>query len=222
MRKSIVFLLLCLISLLTAPVCQAAPRVITEQEESNPSELTDSVSKKTQNIFRLNVGPGWIVSEIVAWEHLYKRKSGFSASVDYQHFWKNGLGLSINYLFYNTSIEFGWDMNIHYLGPSFVYGMDFGDRWRWDISTGVGIAYYNENLSGRYDDDSQFRFANIAQIGLEYKLSEQVGIGIQVNGFIVSLKEPEWYLKSKYYESIRYDFYGIKRFDVQIGARIHL
>ena len=102
MRKSIVFLFACLISLLTASVCQAAPRVTTEQEESNPSQLTDSVGKKTQDIIRLNLGPGWIVSEIVAWEGVYKRKMGFSASADYQHFWNSGLGLGVNYMYHNT------------------------------------------------------------------------------------------------------------------------
>ena len=216
MRKSIVFLLVCLISLLTAPVCQAAPRVTTEQEESNPSQLTDSVGKKTQDIIRLNVGPGWIVSEIEAWEGVYKRKMGFSASADYQHFWGIGLGLGVNYMFHNSSFDGGLDMNIHYLGPSLVYGMDFGGKWRWDVSTGIGIAYYNESSSGSYKGDSQFRFARTAQIGLEGKLSDRVGIGIQVNGFIVSLKEPEGYKNDKY------DFYGIKRYDVLVGVRIHI
>lgn len=216
MRKSIVFLFVCLISLLTAPVCQAAPRVITEQEESNPSQLTDSVGRKTQDIIRLNLGPGWIVSEIEAWEGVYKRKMGFSASADYQHFWKSGLGLGVNYMYHNTSFGGGLSMNIHYLGPSLVYGMDFCGRWRWDVSTGIGIAYYNESSSGSYKGDSQFRFASTAQIGLEYKISDRVGFGIQVNGFIVSLKEPEGYKNDKY------DFYGIKRYDVLVGVRIHL
>jgi len=216
MKKGIVFfLLLCL-----APsICLAVPRVTTEQEETIP---VDSVGKKSQDIIRLNVGPGWIVSEIETDVNVYKRKVGFTASADYLHFWKSGWGLGANYMFYNTSFDEGFSTTIHYIGPCVAGSTTFCSRWRWDSLIGVGYAYYKESVSTDYGGISydlsagQGRFASIVQTGIEYKISEKVGIGLLVNGFVMNLKKPEGYNDDKY------DFYGIKRVDVQVGARIYL
>ncbi len=51
---------------------------------------------------------------------------------------------------------------------------------------------------------------------LEYKVAENLAIGFQLNGLIIRLKKPEGYNVDKY------DFYGIKRIDTQLGLRIYL
>ena len=219
MKKNIVFFLL---FCLAPSICQATPRVPTEQDETIPSQLVDSVGKKSQDIIRLNVGPGWIVSEIETDYSVYKRKVGFSASADYLHFWKSGWGLGANYMFYNTSFDEGFSTTIHYIGPCVAGSTKFGSKWRWDSTLGVGYAYYKESVSTNYGGISydlsagQGRLGSIVQTGIEYKISEKIGIGLQMNGFVMSLKKPEEYNNDKY------DFYGIKRFDVQVGARIYL
>ena len=219
MKKSILFFFL---FCLTPSICQAASGVTAELEEPLPSQLTDSMVKKSQDIIRLNIGPGWIVSEIETDYNIYKRKVGFSASADYLHYWKSGWGVGANYMFYNASFDEGFSINIHYIGPCIAGSTKFGGRWRWDSTLGAGYAYYKEIISSNYGGISyelsagQGRFASIVQTGIEYKISDKVGIGIQLNGFLMSQKKPEGYTDDKY------DFYGIKRYDVQVGARIYL
>ena len=53
------------------------------------------------------------------------------------------------------------------------------------------------------------------QTGLEYMLSKNISIGLQINITTMSLKKPEGY-------DDKYDFYGIRRIDPQIGIRCYL
>lgn len=205
---------------------------LQEIEMNKDKELADMTREKISkveklfnnphDILRLNAGPGWITSEVETPTRVYKRKNGFSASADYLHFWKKGLGIGINYMFYRASFDEGFDMNIHYIGPSIVYGMNLGKKWRWDLALGLGYANYRENILGYYGltyydlTESQNRLGFITQIGIEYKVAGNFAIGFQLNGLIIRLKKPEGYNVDKY------DFYGIKRTDTQLGLRIYL
>ena len=177
----------------------------------------DKIYNNPKNILRVNAGPAWITSEIETYAQTYKRKSGFAASVDYQHYWKYGLGLGTNYSFYHTSFDEGFNANIHYIGPSILYAICLGSKWRMDMALGLGYANYTESISSNRVDlsTSESGLGSIFQLGIEYRLTDRLGIGLHANGLTMRLKKPEGY-------EDKYDFYGIKRFDALLGLRVYL
>ena len=56
----------------------------------------------------------------------------------------------------------------------------------------------------------------LVQLGIQYKVSKNIGIGFQVNAFRMPMKRPDGIDTSKY------DFYGIVRDDAQLGLRFYL
>lgn len=206
---------------------------LQEIEMNKDKELADmtrgqisKVEKLFNNpydILRMSIGPGWITSEIEAstsfYKSVYKRKVGFSGSADYLHFWRYGFGLGANYQFYWASFDEGFDISMHYVGPCVAYGLNFGNRWRMDMTLGLGYTYFTEsyrNGANNNQSASQSRLGFSSQLGIEYKVSEKVGLALQMNGFSVSLKRPEDI------DTDKYDFWGIKHIDAQLGFRIYL
>ena len=174
------------------------------------------------DVLKLSAGLGWITSELETSYGVYKRKSGFSASADYQHFWSKGLGIGVNYMYYGTSFDDGSKLNIHYIGPSLAGCTNLGKNWIYDTSIGLGYAVYTESFSGYYGgvlydvSESNSRLGVLFQLGIQYKVSKNIGIGFHVNAFRMSLKRPDGIDTSKY------DFYGIARYDAQLGLRFYL
>ena len=56
----------------------------------------------------------------------------------------------------------------------------------------------------------------LGQLGVEHMFSDRIGIGLQLNTFTMRMKRPDNMDTSKY------DFYGIRRLDAQIGLRFYL
>ena len=223
MRKYLFYGMSVILStLMMTTICKAEPIVVVEQEKDSLSVLTDSVRNNSKDILRLNIGPSWIVSEIETYAGVYKRKRGFTLSADYLHFWQSGFGIGVNYMYFTTSFKEGFDVNIHYLGPCVAYGINIGDKLRWDISSGFGYAYYGESATGNINGVSldlsagEGCFGGILQTGIDYKVSKNVSIGFKINGLIMSMEKPEGYNIDKY------DFYGIKRIDALCGISIYI
>jgi len=197
-------------------VAQAkASQMITNKRDrrlANPSD-----------VLKINAGPSWIVSELVTPYSIYKSKLGISLGADYQHIWRSGLGIGVNFMYFGTSFDEGFSMRMFYLGPSIVGSLMVGQKWRWDASLGLGFSHYMEELDGGryysyYDTNTSYsenRLGAMFQTGLEYMLSRNVSIGLQITLTTVSLKKPEGY-------DDKYDFYGIRRIDPQIGIRCYL
>ena len=177
-----------------------------------------------RDVLKMSAGPSWIVSEFVTPYRIYKSKLGFSFGADYQHIWRTGLGIGVNFTYFGTSFDEGFSMRMFYLGPSIVGSLMCGQKWRWDVSVGLGFSHYMEELDGGYHSYygsysntsySENRLGTMLQTGLEYMLSKNISIGLQINLTTMSLKEPEGY-------DNKYDFYGIRRIDPQIGVRCYL
>ena len=187
-----------------------------EQEEKRKKELDNP-----KNVIMVNAGVSWITSEIQTPLHLYKNHAGFGMNVDYQHIWGSGLGLGIDYLYYNTSFDGDITYNTHYIGPSIVGSMmSRNSLWRMNLALGIGYAYNTENVSasiyGYPSSKSESSVGFFGQIGAEYKLAKHVGVGIQLSYLTMRLDRPEGYDTSKY------KFYGVKRFDLMAGLRFYL
>lgn len=227
MKKISLALLLIVLSLSEI----AASNVVDVKTDSvMPSDSKAMVKSKFQtwmsalprNVLRASVGPAWITSEFHTPKNIYKRKSGFGVTADYQHLWRSGFGFGINYLFYNTSFDEGFDVQMHYLGPSFVCSFMLGTKCRFDGAFGVGYSRYTESVDGirngiRYDlSESQNRIGTMFEFGIEYKLTNTCAIGAQINLLSTSLKEPE---NVPQYNNGKKE--GISRADALIGLRYY-
>ena len=194
---------------------------VQERASKMITDIRDRRLNNPRNILKIGAGPSWIVSEIETYKRVYKSKGGFSLSADYQHLWGSGIGIGANYLYYGTSFDDGFNIRMHYFGPSFVASLMLGQKWRWVSSFGVGYAHYKENIT----DSRLSAYANSAvssgrvgvmiKTGFEYMLSKNVGIGLQIDYFVMSLKKPEGL-------GDKYDFYGIKRIEPQISFQYYL
>lgn len=185
------------------------------------TDVRDRRLNNPRNVLRIGAGPAWIVSEIETFKALYKSKIGFSLSADYQHLWRSGIGIGVNYLYYGTSFDEGFDIRMHYFGPSIVASVMLGQKWRWASSFGIGYTHYKESATDSRlrvyanDDGSTGRVGTMFKTGFEYMLSKNVGIGLQIDFFVMSLKKPEGL-------GDKYDFYGIRRIDPQMSIQYYL
>ena len=170
------------------------------------------------DVVKVGVGPGWITSEITTDYGTYKRKMGFNFSADYQHIWNYGFGLGVNYQYFGTSFDNVLKLKMHYIGPSLAASMKLGDKWIWDVQVGMGYTHYTESMSNSYGHASESinRLGILAQMGIQYKMSDKIGIGFQFDSFRMSMERPEGFDTSKY------DFYGIERLDLQFGLRFYM
>lgn len=201
--------------------------VILEMEEENDKELLamtheqiarrEKMLDNPKDIVKINIGPSWITSEITTPQNVYKSETGLGVGVDYQHFWQSGFGIGINYLYHSTTFNDTESIRMHYVGPSVVYGIKLGDSWRLDVALGIGYSVYKEVYSGYlFGDSSESNIGVLGQLGVEHMFSDRIGIGLQLNTFTMRMKRPDNMDTSKY------DFYGIRRLDAQIGLRFYL
>lgn len=204
-----------------------AQSLILEMEEEKDKELLAMAQKQIErrkraldnpsDIFKVNIGPSWITSEMQTPTKTYKNETGIALELAYQHFWRSGIGIGLNYLYHTTSFDEGYRVNLHYFGPSVVYGIKLGNSWRMDGAWGLGYSVCKEDFKGfMAGDSSESNVGLLAQLGIEYMLSKSIGIGIQFNSFTMRMKRPDGIDTSKY------GFYGIKRLDAQLGFRFYL
>lgn len=187
------------------------------EERGNVKYVPRHVSEsESVDVFKVNSGVSIITSEFVTPNYVYKSKSGFMMNAAYHHLWESGAGIGFNFYYYNTSFDNEIKIKTYCFGPSFVYGTRFGenDEWTFDLSMGLGYGKYVE-----YYEDMKGAEGNITffgSTGVEYRFSDHVGLGLQLNYNLLHLNRPSGYDTSKY------NFYGIKRFDICGGLRIYL
>ena len=201
---------------------------LQELEERNDAEflarvkgqklLYEPTYKGPRDLFKVGLGPAWIISDLQTEKRTYKSKGGYVLTADYQHIWKSGFGFGINYMYYSTSFDEGFDLQMHYVGPSIMAAYMLNDNWRMDASFGLGYANYMESVEsmGYKLSASTSNIGVMSQLGIEYMLSKRVGIGLQVDLFTMRLKRPE------NVNTDNYEFYGVRRFDTSLGLRFYL
>ena len=215
-------------SLLKQDVLTAVQRIEMNEDIELAQLAREQIAKAKRyydnpsDIIKVNAGPSWITSKIETNRRIYNSKMGYAINVDYQHLWRMGLGLGINYIYFGTSFDEGFDSRMHYIGPSFVCSWKPGEKWRWDTSWSVGYSSYTEKVSESQGGVSyglsatESNIGGLWQMGIEYMLSKKIAIGFQMNAFTMSLKKPEGY------DTDKNEFYGIRRIDTLLGLRFYL
>ena len=174
--------------------------------------FTERYEQAPRNIVRLNVGPSWMISKYELGNKVYKSKIGIDVTVDYDHVWKSGLGIGVNYLHNYTSLDEGISLRLNYIGPSFVVALPLR-KSRWDIAVGFGYCQYSESMGSLSYSESHV--APLMRIGYEYKLGQNIALGLQTNLISMKLDEPDGI------ELDKNEFYGIRRVGIQAGLRYY-
>ena len=199
-----------------------AVSAIQKAELNNDTELANmaraQISKyeravnNPKNIFSADFGYGIVTSKIVTDRREYKNKGGFSADLFYQHFWTL-LGVGADFNYFHTSFDEGYDVDLLYIGPSVALGLKLGEKWRFDVTLSLGYGNYKESKWGL--SYSEGGFAAKSGLNLEYMCTKNIGIGIRINAFSMSLKKPDGFKLNKD------DFYGIRKTDILGGLRFY-
>ena len=174
--------------------------------------VTERYEQAPHNIVRFSVGPSWLASKYELGNKVYKSKIGIDIAVDYDHVWKSGLGIGVNYLHNYTSFDEGISLHLNYIGPSFVGTLPFR-KSRWDFALGVGYCQYSESVGSL--SYSENHVAPLMRVGYEYKLGQNIALGLQINMISVKLDEPDDVVLEKD------EFYGIQRAGIQAGLRYY-
>ena len=172
-----------LVSMSTAMAVQQAE--IRRDEEMVGKVLRDlSRGFRPKNTLKFGIGPALIVSKIYTSNAVYKAKPALDLNVDYEHTWKNGLGLGINY--YRSQSWFGddGDMHVHYVGPSFVWAFREEKKWGAEFAYGLGYAYYKD----KYHKGSGFGM--MCKVGVEYLFSKHIGVGAELGYILTVFSKP--------------------------------
>ena len=184
------------------------------QYQSPVEDIWEIGENGPRNILRFSIGPSWMNSNFLVGDRLYKykMKCGIDVLLDYDHVWKSGFGIGVNYLHNYTSFDDGCVHRLNYIGPSLLMALASG-KWRLDMALGFGYCINSESIGNlSYKED---HIVPMLRMGLEYKVSKQIGLGLQMNVIPVRMDKPDGYeLKDD-------EFYGIDHLGTQLGMRYY-
>ena len=170
--------------------------------------------KNPKNVFRVSIGPSWLMSRYVTRFREYKSKCGFEVTADYEHLWKWGIGIGVNYLHSYTLIDEELTLRLNYFGPSLALGYMLGEKWR--IGAGVGVGYGWRSESSAWESHSEGNVATLMRMSLEYLPTRDFGLGLQMNTMTLRLDRPDNFRLQKN------EFYGIRTLGILAAVHVRL
>ena len=160
----------------------------------NQEDRAKRARQTPKNIFKVNGGVSFLSSDYQIDYHTYKGRTGYTTAY---------------------SFDEGVKTSVNFIGPSLVFSTMLGNKslWRWDVSMSLGYGRYSEKVAGyKY---SEGHFCAKMDMGIEYKVAKNIGLGLQVGMSTLKLDKPEGYeLKDN-------EFYGIQHVDVLGGLRFY-
>lgn len=170
--------------------------------------------KNPENVFRVSIGPSWLLSRYVTGFHEYKSKCGFEVTADYEHLWKWGIGIGVNYLHSYTMFDEDLALRLNYVGPSLAMGYMLGAKWR--IGAGIGVGYGWRRETAAWESYTEGNVAVLLRMSLEYMPVRDFGLGLQMNTMTLRLDKPDNFrLKEN-------EFYGIRSLGIMAALHFYL
>ena len=183
------------------------------QYKENLQRAETLASKSPRNVFRASVGPSWLVSRFETPLREYKSKGGLDFAADYEHLWKWGFGIGVNYLHNYTTFNENITLRFNYIGPSLAMGYMLGSHWRIGAGAGVGYGWYKESGTFSWASHTESNIATLVRMSIEYMPTHDFGLGLQMNTMTMRLEKPDdFVLKDN-------EFYGIQ--SLGILAAVH-
>ena len=174
-----------------------------------------AVKKKVEHTFSLNGNLGLITSKVTTPRGTYSWQVGYGFEGSYRCVFKKGFGFALSYMYSKTGYPVSsfykdhGDIELTFLGPSFVYAGAVGEDWSARVEFGLGRASY----SGDY---SQNGLGTKIAVGVERRLWKYVGIGLDmVSTTSTFKKEPGQKLKDN-------EKNGFARLAFNLGLRLYL
>ena len=196
---------------------------LAQTTEVTATEMQTAVlAAAPSNVFKVSAGPGFIYSKMYLPRKVYKHHGSFDLDVTYQHTWRKGWGVGLNYVFSMANYNREFLITQNYIGPSAVYAFS-KKRLRADMSLGVGYVLYAERVKV-YDSHHREQvlkgnengFGIYMQVGAEYMITKHFGIGAQAA--LLSTNYPEPDVEGVMLED---EAYGIRRINFLIGPRVY-
>ena len=161
--------------------------------------------EQPSNSISLAIGPSLMASRYVVGTSEFKSKWGLGVTADYEHVWKSGFGLGLNYLYDYKSFEY-WNrdikLSLNYIGPCAAFEYLVSENWRWGVGIGLGCGWFSEKYWAESNTESHL--ATLIRLKTEFKVSNSFGVGLQMNVFTMRMKKPDdFVLKDN-------EFYGIR------------
>lgn len=165
--------------------------------------------KPTNNVIKVNYGPGLVYSTIIDYDlrKEYKASMSLDLSIDYAHTFNRGLGFGINVIQSHLNAI---GLNDFYGGASLYYGHTTTKGWYIDASLGLGYAGndYTEHESG---------IGVFEQLGAHYKITRHFGVGAELRSLTCYYKKPKnW---EEYYD--KEGMFGTKRISLTVGLQYY-
>lgn len=162
------------------------------------------------SMFKLSIGPAWTTSDT---DDSGSFKLGYALSLSFTNKGYKAYGFGGDFYFSYADVERtsffnGPSYTLLYAGPCFVIGGDLDSRLSIDASFGLGLAY------SLYGDNSEFGYGGRISLGLEYKVSETAGVGIDLLRPFANVSRPE---NIKQLDG----FDGIRQFCLMLSGRFH-
>lgn len=182
-----------------------------------------------RNVVKLSGGLDFVTSKVylpVDWKSFNQIKSvrwqpGVTASMEYQHFWKSGLGFGLNLIYNDTRYSvknYGKKAAIRsiYAGPSLAYSGCFNKHWRVDCAIGGGYGELGGDLFNTYRG-----FGVLLKGGIEYMITRHFGVGAELSELYIFTNDDELKYLKDIIPSASSDVSGLSRIGISAGMRFY-
>ncbi len=190
--------------LITIVLCSWAVQAAAQDEQKREAPKA--------NIVKVNIGPSMVVSKVifpvygltnsgggVVGDLKMKNLKGVDAGVTYQHLWRIGIGVGVDYNFSKIWLtsEYGHFIQ-QYIGPSFVYTYRGWKHFGLGVAVGIGYVHVYEEFytpmepwpgieplpaMGYKNRVHENGLGNLTRLSAEYRFNAHFGIGADFNLF---------------------------------------
>lgn len=189
------------------------PNPVMEAMAANAQNMEVERKKRQapESTFSASIGYGIITSKYYLDNELIKNKGGLDWRLEYERIYKNGLGFSILYSGFKADFPENFTLNLSYFAGSFIGKYRFANDWI--VKYGVGMGYFYSSNNG-YGIKGTGGFGLHTDLGLEYMVSRNVGIGVSMSAISASLSNGDIKLADD-------ERYGIGRINFMTGVRFY-
>ena len=184
-------------------------------EDETTSEEWSGKKPLPSNIFRISGGLGCIVSDVNTPTNSYNWSLGYNMAAGFTHYWKIGIGAGVTIDYNYTSFNDNVSVKLFYLAPTISYSKRTVKNWIWDVAFGMGFAHYTNAYKN--EEDSRLGFGTHTHVGIEYMVSDHVGIGVEGNyNLMIFAQDGSFPAYNK-----QYDLNGFKCLRLMAGLRFY-